>query len=45
MIGQLLDSLKAQDYPRESYEVFVIADNCTGDDTAGRRQGARRGRV
>ena len=35
VIGQLLDSLKAQDYPRESYEVFVIADNCTGDDTAG----------
>lgn len=35
VIGQLLDSLKAQDYPRECFEVFVIADNCTDDDTVG----------
>ncbi len=35
VIGQLLDSLKAQDYPQDSYQMFVIADNCTRDDTAG----------
>lgn len=35
VIGQLLDSLAAQEYPRELFEVFVIADNCTEDDTAG----------
>lgn len=33
VIGQLLDSLRAQDYPASGYEVFVTADNCT-DDTA-----------
>lgn len=34
VIGQLLGSLRAQDYPSDAYEVFVTADNCT-DDTAG----------
>lgn len=33
VIGQLLDSLQAQDYPAAAYEIFVTADNCT-DDTA-----------
>ena len=33
VIGQLLDSLRAQEYPDDAYEVFVTADNCT-DDTA-----------
>lgn len=33
VIGQLLDSLNHQNYPRELFDVFVIADNCT-DDTA-----------
>lgn len=33
VIGQLLDSLMAQNYPKESYDIYVIADNCT-DDTA-----------
>ncbi len=33
VIGNLLDSLHAQDYPRELFTVFVAADNCT-DDTA-----------
>ena len=33
VIDRLLDSLALQDYPREKYEVFVVADNCT-DDTA-----------
>ncbi len=29
VVHSLLDSLKSQDYPRELYTVFVIADNCT----------------
>ena len=33
VIGQLLDSLRQQTYPRELIDLFVIADNCT-DDTA-----------
>lgn len=42
VIGALLDSLKAQDYPAEYMDVYVAADNCS-DDTAGeaRRHGAR----
>ena len=41
VIGPLLDSIKAQDYPLELLDTFVIADNCT-DDTAeiARRHGA-----
>ena len=33
VIGQLLESLRAQQYPAEAFEVFVTADNCA-DDTA-----------
>ncbi len=33
VIGQLIQSIKAQNYPSELVDVFVIADNCT-DDTA-----------
>ncbi len=33
VIGQLIQSIKAQNYPAELVDVFVIADNCT-DDTA-----------
>ena len=33
VIGNLLDSIAAQDYPRELIHPFVIADNCT-DKTA-----------
>ncbi len=33
VIGKLIDSLHAQEYPREKFDVFVIADNCT-DGTA-----------
>ena len=33
VIGNLLDSINKQDYPKELYTVFVVADNCT-DDTA-----------
>ena len=33
VIGDLLCSIKAQNYPQDMIDVFVIADNCT-DDTA-----------
>lgn len=33
VIGNLLDSIKVQDYPSKLVRVFVVADNCT-DDTA-----------
>lgn len=33
VIGQLLDSIRGQDYPAELVDIFVVADNCT-DDTA-----------
>lgn len=34
VIGQLLDSLREQEYPPAAFEIFVTADNCS-DDTAG----------
>ena len=34
VIGYLLDSLNSQNYPRDKYTVFVIADNCS-DNTYG----------
>lgn len=33
VIGQLLDSIKKQSYPKEYIDIFVMADNCT-DNTA-----------
>lgn len=41
VIGNLLDSIKKQDYPKDKLTVFVIADNCT-DHTAdiARKNGA-----
>ena len=33
VIGNLIESLKKQDYPKELYDIYVIADNCT-DNTA-----------
>ena len=41
VIGNLLDSIAKQDYPKELLTVFVVADNCT-DKTAevARRHGA-----
>lgn len=33
VIGQLIDSLRAQDYPEELFDIIVIPNNCT-DDTA-----------
>lgn len=42
VVGNLVESLMAQDYPQELYDVYVIPNNCT-DDTAGaaRRAGAK----
>lgn len=34
VIGELIGSLTAQNYPRELLDIYVVADNCT-DDTAG----------
>ena len=41
VIGNLLDSINKQDYPKELLTVFVVADNCT-DNTAdiARKHGA-----
>ena len=41
VIGNLIDSIKKQNYPQELIDVFVIADNCT-DKTAeiGKEKGA-----
>ena len=41
VIEELVESLKGQDYPKDLYDIFVIADNCT-DNTAevARRAGA-----
>ncbi len=33
VIGNLIDSINKQDYPKELLTIFVVADNCT-DDTA-----------
>lgn len=33
VIGNLIDSLKLQDYPQELFDIHVVADNCT-DHTA-----------
>lgn len=33
VIGQLIDTIQGQKYPKELVEVFVVADNCT-DNTA-----------
>ena len=33
VIGQLIDSIKAQRYPAELVDIYVVADNCT-DSTA-----------
>lgn len=33
VVGNLVESLKKLDYPKDLYDIYVIADNCT-DDTA-----------
>jgi cellulose synthase/poly-beta-1,6-N-acetylglucosamine synthase-like glycosyltransferase len=39
VIGELVKSLKGLDYPKDKYEIFVIADNCT-DKTAQAAKGS-----
>lgn len=39
VIGNLVETLQAQDYPKELYDIIVIPNNCT-DDTAGQAQRA-----
>lgn len=34
VIGNLIDSINKQDYPKDLYKIFVVADNCT-DNTYG----------
>ncbi|MDS0524152.1 glycosyltransferase family 2 protein [Clostridium sp. SHJSY1] len=33
VIGQLIESMQKQDYPKELFDIYIIADNCT-DKTA-----------
>lgn len=33
VLGELIDSIRGQDYPAELVDIYVLADNCT-DDTA-----------
>lgn len=33
VVGQLVENLTILDYPRDMYDIFVVADNCT-DNTA-----------
>lgn len=33
VIGQLIESMQKQEYPKELYDIYIIADNCT-DKTA-----------
>ena len=42
VIGNLIDSINKQDYPKDKLTIFVVADNCT-DDTAkiARSKGAK----
>lgn len=40
VIGQLIASLKAQDYPPDRYEIFVVADHCTDNTAAAARAAA-----
>lgn len=32
VIGQLIDSIRQQDYPAELVDIYVVADNCDEDD-------------
>lgn len=32
VIGNLIDSIREQDYPQELIDIYVIADNCSPDD-------------
>lgn len=36
VIGNLIDSIRAQDYPAELVDIFVVADNCDENDRTAR---------
>ena len=38
VIGELIDSLMKQNYPKDLFDVYVLADNCTDDTAAVSRQ-------
>ena len=41
VIGNLIDSIRANDYPQELITIFVVADNCTdGTARVAREKGA-----
>ncbi len=41
VIGQLCDSILAQDYPGELFDIYIVADNCSdGTASAARQHGA-----
>ncbi len=41
VIGELIHTLKQQNYPTDLLDVYVVADNCTDDTAPGvRRAGA-----
>ena len=35
VIAELIESLRAQDYPADKLDIFVVADNCTDATAAG----------
>ena len=39
VIGQLLETLRAQRYPADAFDIFVVADNCTDETAAIARAG------
>ena len=39
VIGQLIDNLQKLEYPKELYDIFVVADNCSDDTAAIARAG------
>lgn len=38
VIGNLVDSIRKQDYPAELVDIFVVADNCTDNTAAAARE-------
>jgi cellulose synthase/poly-beta-1,6-N-acetylglucosamine synthase-like glycosyltransferase len=42
VIGNLIDSLKKQDYPKDLYKIYVIPNNCTDDtEEVAKKAGAK----
>ena len=38
VVVSLIESLKKLDYPKELYDIFVIADNCTDNTSEGSKR-------